>query len=153
MQAILIDVEARSVRAVTHDGLADLQSMVGGSIATAWASERGDVVFVDDEGLFKVKKGFFRIRGVDQPMAGNGVMVGPDRYDAHGEYLGNDAPTLTLAQVAALVRFMTRAQVDAWAKANASEPAASFTNLDTGETTVFRHYGGLFNDMPREEED
>jgi Domain of unknown function (DUF3846)/Domain of unknown function (DUF4314) len=153
MQAILIDVTAREIRAVDYDGLKDLQRLVGGFIATATAFDNGDVLFVDDEGLFKAPPGFFRVKGIDQPFAGNGVLVGEEHYDGDGEYLGIKAPGTTVAELSELVEFRSRAQVDAWAKANAAEPSSTFTTIErdgSTTTTVLGTYGGLFADLPRQ---
>jgi hypothetical protein len=46
------------------------------------------VLFVDDEGPLKPQMHFFRIAGRDQPLPGNGVVVGADRHDEKGDYLG-----------------------------------------------------------------
>ena len=66
------------------------------------------MLFVDDDGLFKPKDGFFRIAGVEQPLAGNGVLVGRELYDEKGEYLGTAPPATTLAELTAMVRFLGR---------------------------------------------
>jgi hypothetical protein len=158
MKAYLIDAAAREVRAVEYAGLPDLQKMVGGYITTACGFVDGGCLFVDDEGLFKPQEHFFRISlRPDQPLAGNGVVVGRETYDDDGEYIGTNDPTMTLTELAAMVEFRNRAQVDAWAKANASEPASSITMLHA-DGTAERHvtgryvtgrYGELIGRMPR----
>lgn len=144
----------RMVRIPSGKNLADLQRLVGGSISMACRLEHEHVLFVDDEGLFKPQRWFFRLRGMDTPFAGNGVIVGPERYDHDGEYLGTDnvyAGFLTAAR--RVIEFLPRAYVDAWAKANASEPEMAIQNLDTGETEIIAYRGNVWGDMPRPEDE
>lgn len=47
-------------------------------ITTGYKFPNGDVLFVDDEGLFKDPKHFFRIPGIDYDFAGNGLIVGTE---------------------------------------------------------------------------
>ena len=51
--------------------------MVGGSICTGkmWADR--DVLFVDDEGLFKPQQHFFRVAGNPQPATWRVVLESP----------------------------------------------------------------------------
>jgi uncharacterized protein DUF3846 len=153
-KAILIDAAKREIREIDNDGLKTLQAAVGGYIETAYAWENGDVLFVDEEGMFKPQADFFRVpMRSDQPLAGNGVVVGKERYDGEGEYLGTEDPAITVAELRELVEFRDRAQVDAWAKANASDVASAVTFVSAGtvETTVTGRVGALFADMPRPE--
>jgi hypothetical protein len=149
---------AREIREVASAGLADLQRLIGGYIETAYTWGSGDVLFVDEEGMRKPQRYFFRLRRRgDQPLAGNGVVVGPERYGDDGEYLGTDDVTLDLACLREAVTFLTRDQADAWAKGNASEPATVFYTFgDDGwvtEETVVRRLGRMFSDMPRPTDD
>jgi hypothetical protein len=153
MQAILIDVAAREIRAVDYDGTKDLQRLVGGFIDLAMAFDNGDVLFVDDNGLHKAPPGFFRVKGREQPLAGNGVPVGREIYDGDGEYVGTEPPATTIAELTGLVEFRSRTQVEAWAKANANEPSNTFTTFEKDgslTTTVLQTYGKLFADLPRQ---
>jgi uncharacterized protein DUF3846 len=106
MKAILIDVTARMISTVEYTGAEDLRKLVGGwlEIGRAWPNE--DVLYVDEEGLMKQTPGFFMIVGNAQPLAGNGVIVGRERFDDEGLYLGTDDPRIMLAQVAVMVRFL-----------------------------------------------
>jgi hypothetical protein len=157
MKALLIDSAARDIREVEYAGLADLQKFVGGYIEIAFSWRTDDVLFVDEEGLFKPQRHFFRIAGRgDQPLAGNGVVVGKERYDGEGNYLSTNDPRITVDELREQVTFRSRDQVDAWAKANASEPSASITTFDKdGEpvTRVIGHYGELFGAMPRPDDE
>jgi Domain of unknown function (DUF3846) len=149
MKAYHIDVTAREIRVVDYDGLKDMQRLVGGYICLAATFDNGDVVFVDDEGFFKQQSGFFRIRGVDQPLAGNGVLVG-EELNPNSPKTAD--PATSLEEATALVTFLSRTEAEAWAQENDSRPASQFTDLDTGETTVLTTYGQLFSEMPKPEE-
>jgi hypothetical protein len=155
MKAYLIDVAERDVRAVEYemDGATTLQTLIGGYIEIACSWENGDVLFVDEEGLFKPQRHFFRIDArPDQPMAGNGVLVGREITDDQGEYVRTEPPTMSIEELRAKVQFIGRSQADAWAKGNASEPAStiSFIGEDgTIETEVIGRMGALFAAMPQ----
>jgi len=156
-KVLLIDAAAQAVREVQSSGLADLQKMIGGHIEIAHVWESKDVCFVDEHGTFKPQKHFFRLaqRG-DYPFAGNGVVVGPEVYDDEGEYLGDADVTLTVAEVAAQVIFLSRVQADAWGKANASEPAMTFMSIGEDgqiEEEVIGRMGSLFAEMPQPEDE
>jgi hypothetical protein len=52
------------------------------------------------------------------------------------------------------VQWLDRAQVDAWAKGNASEPAVTFITIGPGgEATVLARTGSVFGAMPRSADD
>ena len=156
-KALLIDSAACEIRPVTYTGLEGLKELVGGYIEILPAQlPNGQVIFVDEEGLFKPQRHFFMFKGYDQPIAGNGVLVGREINDR-----GDTAvPSITPKALAPFIRWLTRVQVDAWAKANASEPFATITMIDPdgtmGEPEIIARVGSLFRDMPRprdEEED
>jgi len=50
---------------VDYHDYRDIQRMVGGSFTTGFFWPSGDILFVDDEGLFKPQKHFFRIAGTE----------------------------------------------------------------------------------------
>jgi hypothetical protein len=155
MKAIYIDATNRRIEEVEYAGLEDLQRMVGGYIAAARSWDTGEFLFVDDEGLMKPQRFFFKIEGHDQPLAGSGAIVGREVVDEEGDLIQTAPPTQTVAEVEAMVRFLTREQVDAWGRANASEPAVTLTSFGPNgpETTVIDHYGKLIADIPRPPED
>lgn len=147
-----IDANNQRVRMTQSNGLADLQRLVGGSITIACHLADEYVLFVDDEGLFKPQQWFFRLFGQERPYAGNGVIVGPERYDDEGEYVGSDdVPLYWLHAVCDAVEFLDRAYIDSWVKATASEPEMTITNMDTGEVEVIACRGSVWGDMPRPE--
>lgn len=146
MKALLIDSAAREVRTVQYSNTKDLEKLIQADMFTiAWTWPNGDVLFVDDEGLSKPQRHFFRLalRSDDQPLAGNGVVVGAEQYDDDGNYTATDDPAITAEELAQLITFMTREQADAWAKGNASEPAV----IVAGD--VVERYGNVFDEMPK----
>ncbi len=48
-------------------------------ITIGYTFPNGDTLFVDDVGLLKDPKHFFRVRGIDYEYAGNGVIIGTER--------------------------------------------------------------------------
>lgn len=105
----LIDSTKCKIEAVEFADLAGLQALVGGSIEGAYQWENGDVLYVDEEGLLKDQiLGFFAIpERPDQPLAGNGMLVG---REIEGEQYPNGytnlPPTMTLAELFGRVRFL-----------------------------------------------
>lgn len=152
MKAYLIDAAKREVREVEYEmnGPNTLHNHIGGYIETAWSSESGDILFVDEEGLLKPSEHFFRwAPRADYPFAGNGIVVGAERYDGEGNYLGTDPPTITIEQVRRAVQFITRKQADAWAKGNASEPAVAIWSDGMEAPEVITTVGQLYAEMPK----
>lgn len=148
MKALWIESAAGEVREVEYQGLDDLKRMIGGWIEVAKVWDNGDVLYVDEEGLLKATAHFFRLDGIEQPLGGNGVVVGRET----GDTTNTDPPTMTVEQLRGQVRFLSREQADAWSKGNASEPAVSFTSWGPGQppkTEVFARYGKLFEQMPK----
>ena len=157
MKAFLIDAAERQIREVEYvvspmESPLSLQSHIGGFIETAYGWPDGDTLFVDEEGLLKPQLYFFRISTrPDQPFAGNGIVVGRERTNRQGDYLGTDDPKLTIEALRGMVTWMTRDQVDSWAKANASEPAAAIHYVENGQivTEVTGRMGALYGSIPR----
>lgn len=103
IRAIYIDAAERRVSEVGVIGLEDMQTLVGGYIATGYTFENGDTLFVDDEGLLKEPSHFFLIPGAAQPFAGDGLIVGA--ADTEGETM--DA-TSTVEEIQEQIRFLDR---------------------------------------------
>lgn len=106
MKAFHIDVTARTVAEVSYEGLDDMQKFVGGGIELAMRLVSGDVLFVDDEGLFKYHE-FFVVPLGHQPFAGNGLVVGKERPNSARTY----DPTTRLEDLRAAVRFFHRRDI------------------------------------------
>lgn len=157
MKALLIDVATGTVREVEYAGLADMHKLLGGYIEPV--AQAGiavvDTLYVDETGTLKVKDGFFKIMGRNQPMAGNGLVVGAEVEDDSAAGYSNRDPVTTVEELTAMVRFQTRGQVDSWGKANASEPAVTFTTFggpEGSKTEVMQRFGFVIENMPRKED-
>lgn len=149
-KALLIDAGNQTITEVEVNGLRDMQQFVGGYIEAAYFWEDRTVLYVDEEGLLKAQDQFFRISvRPDQPLAGNGLLVGSD---AEGE---NADVTLSLAEVIPMVEFLDRRKVAAWGKANASEPAMTISSIGPDgrvEETILARYGSLIDNVLKTEE-
>lgn len=106
MKAYHINATAKAITAVDYETLADLQRLVGGDIETAHRFTGGDVVFVNDEGLFKYQD-FFIINGAHQPFAGNGVLVGRERHNS----IRTRDPKISIEGLRELVTFASRFKI------------------------------------------
>ena len=152
MKAILIDSTAREVREVEVNGLSDMQKQIGGYIEFAYELPYGDVLFVDEEGLLKGLEHWFAFSGrPDRPFAGNGLIVGREVHDADGDYIRTEDVSASAETIAKYVRFLPVEYVQSWAKANASEPSATFTYIgDDGKphTEVLSTFGQLLDALP-----
>lgn len=79
MKAFVIDAEKREVREAVYNGdFHEIYKLGGFNLFTAVEIEDGDAIFVDDDGLLHDPQHFFVYRGFDQPLAGNGVVLGTD---------------------------------------------------------------------------
>ena len=103
MKTILIDPKERSFTEIEHDN-SDYKN-----ISKALDCDLFDVVrlkdcdiYVDDEGLYNSEY-FFIIEGIDQPLAGRGLVFGVVDEE------GNDTPcTLNVEDLEKRVQFATR---------------------------------------------
>lgn len=103
MKAYHIDSTKQTVTAVEYHGLDDLRRLVGGYIEAACVWPNGDVIYVDEDGLRKgYPTGFAIPQRPDQPLAGNGVMVGREI----GDTCNTRPPTMTLEKLTAIVQFV-----------------------------------------------
>ena len=140
-----VNTTDKTITEVSCHNLADLQKLVGGYIEAAYEWPTGDVLFVNEEGLLAAERAFFRVGDRDTPLAGNGVVVGPEADDDSGELT---SPTITLAQLHAQIRFLSAAEVKAWAKAHSSEPMITFQGSDDAEPTIIARAGDLYGHKP-----
>jgi hypothetical protein len=108
MKAIFIDAKNRKVELVERDfeNYKLISEQIGCDTFTyATSFNNGDVLYVDDEGLFdRELNSFFTYEGAHQPFAGNGLILGTG---FEGD--STDAVT-TLMEVASKVEFMTRSE-------------------------------------------
>jgi len=103
MKALLIDPHLQTVTEVEYGGvLEDLYRLTHCEIVEAVGIGKGDVVYVDEEGLFHdpAKQAFFVISDFHQPLAGYGLVVGVTGSGADA------SPKTTLAQLRGRVSFV-----------------------------------------------
>ena len=110
VRAILIDAFKQEVRDVQHNAsdsrdiyrLLSHDTMPVECVACVdhKALQKRESIFVDDEGLLKPCKAFFRLPGFDQFIAGNGLILG---MDSEGDTM---AATSHLETIRALVSFL-----------------------------------------------
>jgi hypothetical protein len=106
-KCILINANNQTITETTYEVSSGLQKLIDGHIEVAFQWQNGDVLYVDEEGLYRKVNGFsFRLRR-DQPMAGSGVIVGAEREGPHydGGYTTLD-PKMTIALLTPMVRFL-----------------------------------------------
>jgi hypothetical protein len=155
MKLIHINAAEKSITMVDYAGLADMQKLVGGYIGTAPVTlSPGDVLFVDDDGLMKPQEHFFYFPSYDQPLAGNGIIVGREYEDGSPAGYSTHDPKTPIDWLRKNVRWINRCQVDSWAKANASDAAVTITSFDPSgkvHTEVVARTGAVFGAMPRKE--
>ena len=79
MKAILIDVENKEIREVDYSGdYRDISKMIGCEYFTIVGITCENVIYVDDEGLLKDNKNFFKVDSCSDQLAGNGLILGVD---------------------------------------------------------------------------
>lgn len=161
MKALFIDAEKREIREVeystrgTASGAPTVGNYVGGWIEPAYRWPSGDVLYVDEEGLLKPTMHFFFCPfRPDQPMAGNGLVVGREVEDddVPGGYYTED-PAVTLDWLKRHIVWMSRDDFDRWAIAHAGEAASTITTIHDGvpTTETLFTYGQLHSGMARKE--
>jgi hypothetical protein len=162
-KVILIDPTARTVELVDADLRNNgTHNLIGDYFDTAFIwREVKNVLYVDDNGMRKFGNGqlndCFHIPGISQhPLVGRGVIAGRElvEYDRNGEdrWVGNDPPVVDVNKLRDAIVWLSRDQVLAWAKANASEPAVSITTEGANgkmHHEVLSTFGELFGVEPR----
>ena len=85
VKAIVIDPFNQQVyeKEIGQDHLPDMKAIVGGYIEAAGRFDNGDVLFVNEEGLFKKNQKFFNVSELSpSPLAGVGFVLGHDEEGA-----------------------------------------------------------------------
>lgn len=104
MHALLIDPSNKQITVVelpdTGDKLPFIYKHLQCDTFDAVTLPNGDALFVDDEGLLKPLQHFFAVRGLPEPIAGRGLVVGTDD---RGRSI---SPTTTLAELTENVKFI-----------------------------------------------
>jgi len=102
MKAILIDPALHAITEIEYDG--SMQMIYESIDATLFDSvslnEHRDIVYVDDEGLYK-DNAYWRYGEYSQPLAGKGFVLGTNH---EGESI---SPTITVEQLEAQIVFIT----------------------------------------------
>ena len=90
MRAILIDPEAKTITEVQYDGnYKSIYKLIDCETFTFVGIDGENVIFVDDEGLFKEPKHFFIWKGYPQPLSGKGLILDTDD---EGDSIATDLP-------------------------------------------------------------
>jgi len=104
MKAHLIDPANRTVTTVelpdSKDRLPAIYRHLQCDTFDVAGLPNGDSVYVDDEGLLKPMQHFFAVRGMPDPFAGRGLVMGTD---SRGHSI---SPTITLAELGKHVKFI-----------------------------------------------
>ena len=111
------------------------KDIIGGWLTVAFVFPNGDTLYVDDEGLLKDPRSFFKLPDEmsRQPFAGIGVLTGPEtETEAHGleepGIITLDVQT-SAEELTPLISWLDRDGFAAWARANSRRTAASVTAL------------------------
>jgi len=106
--AFLIDPFECSIRQVKYSGdFHDIYKHIEcDCYDVARINDKGDGIFIDDEGLFKGKQAFFWPTGRYEPLAGRGLVLG---CDDEGESV---APSITLDELKKMIAFVTPAKLN-----------------------------------------
>ncbi len=104
LYAYLINPFTRAITEVEYSG--DFHQIYhyieADTFDVARVNDKGDGIFVDDEGLYREGQRFFWIEGYPQPLAGKGLYLGCDL--SNGESV---SPYFTLEEVNAAVKWVT----------------------------------------------
>lgn len=163
MKALFINAVKREIREVEYSptgslgGDPSVGDYIGGWIEAAYRWDNDDTLYVDEEGLLKPTMHFFLCRfRLDQPMAGNGVLVGKEIEDddVPGGYY-TLPPTMTIEALQRQIIWMSRDDFDKWAINHYDTPAATVTTYgkDGPITEVLNTYGQLHAAMGRKDEE
>lgn len=104
MKAHLIDPANRTVTTVelpdSKDRLTAIYRHLQCDTFDVAGLPNGDSVYVDDEGLLKPMQHFFAVRGMPEPFAGRGLVMGTD---SRGHSIN---PTISLTELTHHVKFI-----------------------------------------------
>jgi hypothetical protein len=110
MKAYLIDPVAKSITQVEYSGEYTniYEHIQADCFDVVRVNDKGDSIFVDDEGLMK-PNAFFLHRNYPSPLAGRGLMLGLDY--ASGESV---EPVCSIEELRQDIVFMSRAELVRW---------------------------------------
>jgi hypothetical protein len=135
-KAFLIDAAAREIREVEVKDYREINTHLGSDcFCVAWQFGNADVLYVDDEGMLKgadQKHFFWLSHRTDQPLVGNGLVMGADNPRDDSESL---PPATTIDELRAAIRFSDRAEALEWAHANPDALKVTVTTIAADGTT------------------
>lgn len=94
VKVIIIDSAKKEIReALVENKLEVFQEIVGGYIEQASRSLNGDILYVDEDGIYRdYQTGFFFRENFDQRLLGDGVITGLDKE-------GNTVDVVTTVEI------------------------------------------------------
>jgi hypothetical protein len=96
MQAYLIDPHTKTCSTVNYSGnWKDIGPLLDCHLFDVVTTPEGFTLYVDDEGLYRDDQAFFLWKGIDQPLAGRALVMGP--VDAEGDTTEITAPLIEIA--------------------------------------------------------
>ena len=123
MQALLIDPSNKQITVVelpdTGDKFPSVYKHLQCDTFDAITLPNGDALYVDDEGLLKPLQHFFAVRGMPEPFAGRGLIVGTDNRGR------SVTPQYTAQSIANDVKFIELLTKEIAVVRDAINPAAS----------------------------
>ena len=117
MKALLINSELKTVTPVDYNGgYTTIYKHIGCDLFDVVYAKVGKhrvSIFVDDEGLLKNPQHFFMLPGMDQPIAGNGLVLG--EADEQGETMAlpeavDSIPGISFLDIHDVFRLYTQAE-------------------------------------------
>lgn len=144
MKGYLIDAGARSITEIDYT-YKSMRDYLPGGLCIAATFQGGDVLYVDDEALLHEATVAFRVkqRRDGQPMLSNGVLTGRDNPDPRSN--NTLPPSMTPAQLAAQIEWLTLEQALAWFQQRAGQPAVTITTA--GRKKVLATWGDMMRNL------
>jgi hypothetical protein len=103
-KAILINAKDKTITEVTIETYKDIYKFCGFDLFTCVQMDaKGNTLYVDDEGLLNGTDFGFIVKGYDQPLMGNAIILGTNRRNGESE-----DTSLTTEQVFKMVSFFDR---------------------------------------------
>lgn len=142
MKGYLIDSAAREIREVEYDyagpnGISALAGFGKSGFCIGWRWVCGDVMYVDDEGLIKPARHWFKMnrRPDGQPYAGNGFVTGRDSLDS------TEPPSMQPDDILAEITWLSDKKAREWLAERADQAAVTIT--DASGTRTLANWSSL----------
>jgi hypothetical protein len=114
MKAILINTLTKTVTEIEmKNDIQVMQRLIGCEVFTTVPLRLPDrdMLYVDDEGLFDLTKGFFKIFNYPQPLSGNGLIMG-HTADGHSRNVQSNVETIRSIVKFLEIEFFPKQNVD-----------------------------------------